>query len=313
VATVTTSGPQEQVAMPSVDLRRMVGGLITAEGVSAVNDLKATQRAAGANMSVDVAAGHAYIKDDHANGGGYYSADWTVLENIAIAAAHASLPRIDRIVLRVYDAYLGDAQNKIQLEVVQGTPTSGATLVNLNGAGVVPGSALLVANVLVGAAAVSVVNANIDTGTTVRLQTSVIAAASALTELAYTEFTAPVTVTNTTEGAADTLVTAPAITLDGTTTILIEFGCWKVTAAAAGQVFLVLYQDGSSIGRMIRVQFPATTTDMGIFCQRRMIPAAGSRTYSIRAYRATANFTFEGAAGGVGNGFPGYIRLTKAN
>jgi len=151
--------------MPAVDVRRMLAALIAAEGVNSSGDFKVSQRAAGANMSVDVAAGSAVVKDDHvgANAGGYYPAVWTGVENVTVTAAHASLPRIDRVVLRIHDAYLGDADNVISIVVVAGTPTAGATLANTNGAAALPDSSLLLANVLVPAASSSVIDANIDT------------------------------------------------------------------------------------------------------------------------------------------------------
>ncbi|MEK6252802.1 MAG: hypothetical protein AABM43_12910, partial [Actinomycetota bacterium] len=84
-------------------------------------------------------------------------------ENVTIAAADPSNPRVDRVVVRVRDAFLGDVTNEIDIFVVAGTPTGGATLTNCTGAGAVPGSSLLIANVLVDAAASSIVTAKIDT------------------------------------------------------------------------------------------------------------------------------------------------------
>lgn len=162
---IGASAPQEQVAMPSVDVRRMLAVAISAEGVKALNDLKVSQRAAGANMSVDVAAGEAYILDDHAgsNAGGFYWAKNDAAVNLAIAAASPSNPRVDRVILEVLDAFLGDAENTRRLRVLTGTPTAGATLANCNGAAAVPGSALLLGNVLVAASDSSITDGEIDT------------------------------------------------------------------------------------------------------------------------------------------------------
>ncbi len=172
MSTATTSAPQQQVDMPALDLRRFLGSVVRSEGVTTATDLLVSQRGAGANMSVDVATGSALIKDDHAGGGGYYHGAWTSVENVTIGAAHATLPRIDRVVLRVRDAALGDAANAIDLFVVTGTATSGATLANLTGAGAVPGSSLLLANVLVGAAVSSITTANIGNVAAVLLTAS---------------------------------------------------------------------------------------------------------------------------------------------
>lgn len=181
MAQTTTSSPQQQVNMPAVDLRQMFGGLIAVEGVHVSGDLAVTQRAAGANMSVDVAAGSAFITDDHATGGGFYAYTLAAATNYAVGTADPTNPRIDRVVVRVRDAALGDAANDQGPVVLAGTPTAAANLTNLNGAASVPGSSLLLANVLVPAASSSVTTANIDT--TVR---TLVAPAGGLTRLAPT-------------------------------------------------------------------------------------------------------------------------------
>lgn len=170
MAATGTSAPWEQVAMPAVDLRRILGVAIASEGVASDTDLKASQRAAGANMSVDVAPGQGYIKDDHvsANAGGFYWAKYDAIENLVIAAADPTNPRVDRVGIRIRDAYLGDAANDWTLQVLAGTPSAGANLTNLTGAQAIPGSWLLLANVLVGAAVTSITDANIDTASAVR-------------------------------------------------------------------------------------------------------------------------------------------------
>ena len=163
MATATTSGPQQQVNMPAVDLRRFLGVGVLSEGAKSATDLLVAQRGAGANMSVDVSAGSCYVADDHGSGGGYYHGVWSATENVLVSAAHPTLPRVDRVVVQVLDQFLGDASNAIAITVIPGTATAGATLANLTGAPAVPGSSLLLANVLVPAASVSVTTANIDT------------------------------------------------------------------------------------------------------------------------------------------------------
>lgn len=161
MAQLTTSGPQQGVSMPAVDLRQYVGGLVAAEGLRTIADLQVAQRAAGANMSVDVSAGTALFQDDHATGGGFYGYTLATTTNFAVTSAHASLPRIDRVVVKLLDQFLGDASNAISVTVIAGTPTAGATLSNLTGAAAVPSSSLLLANILVPAASSSVTTANI--------------------------------------------------------------------------------------------------------------------------------------------------------
>lgn len=161
MAQTTASAPQQGVNMPAVDLRQLFGSLVSTEGVRTVTDLVVAQRAAGANMSVDIAAGSAVVQDDHATGGGFYAYTLATAANVAVGAADGTNPRIDRVVVRVRDAAYGDAANDSAPVVVAGTPTAGATLVNLNGAAAVPGSSLLLANVLVPTSSTTVTTANI--------------------------------------------------------------------------------------------------------------------------------------------------------
>lgn len=137
------------------------------EGIVERGHFAVTQRGAGANMSVDVAAGEAWIKGDLANQG-YYYCDNNAAVNVTIGANVSGNPRIDLIVLRVYDsADMGSGTDVPALEVVQGTPKAAATLANLKGAPgqtegpAVPSTALPLAFVLVANGAATIVNANI--------------------------------------------------------------------------------------------------------------------------------------------------------
>jgi hypothetical protein len=140
--------------------------LVTAGGVAnvACADFMVTQRAAGANMSVDVnmpAGGFAYVQGDTINGQGLYTVPVHSSNiNEVIAGSDPTNPRVDQIILEIQDNVLdASAGNDARTRVVQGTPTGGATLANRSGAAALPGSALLLADVLVGAAVTSVGNA----------------------------------------------------------------------------------------------------------------------------------------------------------
>lgn len=73
-----------------------------------LNELAVSERAAGANLSVDVATGVAWIR------GHYFKSD--AVENLAISAAHATLGRIDRVIVRV-----DFTANTVALAVLEGT------------------------------------------------------------------------------------------------------------------------------------------------------------------------------------------------
>jgi len=149
--------------MPALDLRRYLSfGL--SEGVGDTTAMAVGQRGAGANYSVDIAAGDAIVTGDSVtNQGKYYAYNDAVFNLTGFTAAHATLPRIDRVTLRVRDAFHGDAANDFSFQIVTGTATSGATLANLTGAAAIPNSQLLLANILIPATATTIITANIDT------------------------------------------------------------------------------------------------------------------------------------------------------
>lgn len=149
----------------AIDRRRAYTSELQA-GVIGSTDFKVVQRGAGANMTVDVtmtAGGVAYVAGTAVSGQGLYAVPvHASTVNEAVAAAHGSLPRIDTVVLRVFDhTHDASGANNSQIVVLTGTATSGATLDNRTGAATVPGSSLVLADILVPAASSSVVTANI--------------------------------------------------------------------------------------------------------------------------------------------------------
>lgn len=136
--------------------RRVNGSEITQEGIVRKGDFKLSQRAAGANMSVDVAAGEAWVKGDSSVEQGYYHVVNDATVNLALASANATNPRIDTVVLAVNDSTEVGGADEYKLEVLTGTPTSGATLSNLKGVAAVGATKLVIGYVLVAAAATKV-------------------------------------------------------------------------------------------------------------------------------------------------------------
>jgi hypothetical protein len=160
---VTVATPQflQTKSYSAQALRQMFESIAVQEGIIAGGDYATTQRGAGANMSVDTAAGKAFVQGDTIVRQGLYQAVNDAVVNTAVAAAHATLPRLDQLVLRVYDSTVTGSSDVAQLEMVAGTPTASASLANRLGAAALPASALRIADVLVPAAAASIVNANI--------------------------------------------------------------------------------------------------------------------------------------------------------
>src|SRR6266508_388403 len=153
--------PMQQTSFGEEMLFRLVDDLFSA-GVRDSAALAVSQRAAGANMSVDVAAGEAVVA---VSNGGKRLVRTTAVSNsgtpgapnttdnwtVTFLASDATNPRIDRVVAQVRDTDVdaGFSTRDVALRVIAGTPTAGATLVNLNGAAAVPVSSLLIANVKV--------------------------------------------------------------------------------------------------------------------------------------------------------------------
>lgn len=127
------------------------------EGVDGAADLKVTGGAVG--LSVDVAAGVGFVQGDSVADQALYRVRNDAAVNSAafplgaIPAANGANPRLDQIVLRVYDDD-ADASGTYtaRLEVIAGVPTVGATLDNRLGAAALPASAMRLADVLVPAA-----------------------------------------------------------------------------------------------------------------------------------------------------------------
>lgn len=155
----------------AVEARNLVLGLLggTANGHLSSNnggvvgsaDLVVSQHSTG-NMSVDVSGGAAFILGtQNATQGVYHCWSDSTVTNLVVAASDPTNPRIDRVVAQVEDAFYSGANNDWKLAVVTGTPTAGATLVNLNGVGAAPANAITLAYLLVGATVTSVLTANI--------------------------------------------------------------------------------------------------------------------------------------------------------
>lgn len=81
------------------------------------------------NMSVNVGVGAAFVKGtEAATTQGIYTCWNDASKNIVIAAADATLNRIDLVVVRVRDSAYSGATNSWALEVVQGTPAGSPSI-----------------------------------------------------------------------------------------------------------------------------------------------------------------------------------------
>jgi hypothetical protein len=150
---------------------------------------------------------------------------------------------------------------------------------------------------------------------------AVVEANNAGVELAYAEKTSDTSITATSEATADTVVTAGAVVLDGSTKIIVEFSSPTIQspgAAGSRGTFIVLYaaKDGAaaaSLGRL-DVVFNATAAQISIgkLSRRIYTPTVGSYVFSIRSYVTAGTGTVEGGTGVSGGTMPAYIRVTVA-
>ncbi len=147
----------------AIDWRRQIAANELQEGVMVAGAYKVT---AGGALNVSIAAstgnGAMVQGDNIASQGLYYVAPHSGAITETNTAAHATLPRIDQVVLEVLDAtHDGGASNTVRTRIVDGTATAGATLDNRNGSAALPNNALRLADVLIPAAAGTVLAANI--------------------------------------------------------------------------------------------------------------------------------------------------------
>lgn len=135
--------------------------------------------------------------------------------------------------------------------------------------------------------------------------------------LGRAEFTAPVSITGTTEAAANVVVTAPPVVLAAAATLDIEFSCAALFPpnAANGSLIVVLFENGVAVGRLNAIQAATASAGWiypgGMMRGRRAV-AAGTYTYSVRAHVSSGTGTVYTGAGGPGAYFPGFVQVRLA-
>lgn len=133
-----------------------------------------------------------------------------------------------------------------------------------------------------------------------------------LAEIGYVEFTTAVSVTATTVGGANQVVSLGAITYLNAP-VLIEFFSPRVSPGAAG--LNLDLRDGTTVLGTLTA-WPASANPGGsTIVRRRLTPTAGSHTYNVSAWNgsaatATINGGTGGSAGDSTTYFAGYLRAT---
>lgn len=274
------------------------------EGVLNAGDLKTTA-AAGGGMRVDVAAGAALVKGDSGVPGTGLSQGLFIVVNdaaianaVTLAAAHATLPRIDQIVLRVRDSSdLGSGADDAIIDFVTGTATSGATLDNRNGAAALPADCLRLADVLIPAAAVAVIAGN------VRDRRLWAKGAYSLNIRNSTNLST----TSVGQATLDAVNLAPRIECSGAP-VTIRLSASGVNSTAGNNFYIMPFVDGASILQSRRltvgIEWVWLTLDWDY------VPAPGSHKFEIYWALVAGGSTLTMYANGADGANPGYATLT---
>ncbi|WP_395109776.1 hypothetical protein [Actinomadura sp. SCN-SB] len=146
-----------EVEYSGIVLRGFLRALFHNEGVcnTTSGDLTVSQRAAGANFSVDVSPGFCVIEGDDVADQGYYLCESTATENLVIPAAPGSGSRVHRVVAQVRDALHNGSETTYEWEPVLVEDTDGS------GPPDVPDSAISLATVTVTSSHTSITDADI--------------------------------------------------------------------------------------------------------------------------------------------------------
>jgi hypothetical protein len=133
-----------------------------------------------------------------------------------------------------------------------------------------------------------------------------------LVQVAYVEFTADVSITATTVGTANQIVSAGAVTYEAVPH-KIEFFSPRWTAGAAACNLIL--RDGTTVLGTL-TQFVASQNHPDPYEQTTITPTAASHTYNVAAWNASATTsTMRAGAGGTAGDattfLPGFLRITR--
>lgn len=246
-------------------------------GVYAAADFAVSQRGAGANMSVDVAAGNAFVTITTGTRNGVAHVINDAVVNLVIGANASGLPRIDQVFLQYNDAGIpaGVGGNVPTIRVVAGTPTSGATLANQLGAAAQPADTLKLASILVANGAASILNASIQDARPLMFGNRLFIGSSG----ARSDFTRS-TVSSLLPEMSVTGVFSAGRPVD-----LELQGAFNPRPAAGGEIYLEFRRNGTLIHRRPMIYAPSAITDFNYepwsFRYTDISPPPGRNTYEV--------------------------------
>jgi hypothetical protein len=261
-------------------------------GVFAPGDFAVSQRAAGANMSVDIAAGRAYVEPADIARQGVYAAWMGSTFNTSSdggyvwAAADATNPRIDLVCIEVRDTDFGGAYTGFRFRIVDGTPNAGAThqLVTSQWPAI-PAGCVPIAAIRVPAAATTLTTANISSLNAVgggRASYVNIATAETTTSAAYTRLATPDFV-------------AVYVPHANARIRVFSEGHWKISAASGTQGITLFLNDSQLRTRVGNNAAPLVAgyeiTSLGTFTSRFASAVTSTNTATTQFYASIAGAT----------------------
>jgi len=135
-------------------------------------------------------------------------------------------------------------------------------------------------------------------------------------ELAYAEYQNNVTISSASSASPTNIITAPSITFDGVTKVVIEFCCMAVQAGGTNNpINLVLVDNGANAGQIGFVNSTATgVSSITVLAQREITPSAGAHTFAVAGYLGSAGsgFCYGGNGAGINNS-PMFIRIRRVS
>lgn len=269
---------------------QLVTGYVQTPGIVVGTDLAVSQNGTP-NMTVNVAAGGAFIPGTQTATQGTYSAFSDATANLAIAASNPTNPRIDLVVFKVQDAAYSGGTNAASLAVVTGTPAASPV------PPAAPNNSITLAQVAVAALTTTIVNANI-TDTRQRWLPY-----DAEGEVAYAEITAISGTFTTIADIAGLTVTYPF--LAGRKYRLSAYGL--IRSSVADDTVRIAITDGSNFVQAYgQANIHTASNDVSVFAVKRVIPGAGTFTYKVRGERASG--TGNGQVN-AGSSFPAFIMV----
>lgn len=132
-------------------------------------------------------------------------------------------------------------------------------------------------------------------------------------EINYTQITASVNITDTSESTATALISPGAITFDGTPVVAEFFTPDLVSPSVAGFVVVSLFEGATQIGRFCELSAGSTQANVPVLARFRFTPTAAAHTYKLTANANSVTGTplIAAGSGGTAGFMPAYLRFTK--